>query len=126
MKKLPFKSLLDDSYTADGNRAEFIRMSNVVKMFRGDEAPADYSRDCHETPQRGQLDEIFDHLVEDREEYDGYYIYGEMANQFIQTFPEMREAWSKLNADQKWIFMEGLYYGCHQRVNNFLGYKQTG
>lgn len=47
-----------------------------------------------------------------------------MINQFIQAFPEMKDAWGRLSINQKWIFIEGIYYGIESRVREYLGLKQ--
>lgn len=131
--KFPYPTLLDADYSLKGNREAFRNMPAVVQMFQGRDVPLADTLDedgipVHTDelgkPVRGQLEEVFDHLVNDRGERDGYAITGEMVNQFMQSFPELSDAWEKLSPDQRWIFTEGLYYGIETHVREMMGYTQ--
>lgn len=121
MLKLPYKSLLDDkSISVEGNEAAFENMPEVIRMFRGETSPSDEPS----FTVNGKLDDIFKYVTTDMNQYDGYYIEGEMINQFIQAFPEMKTVWGKLSSNQKWIFIEGLHFGIRPFINKHMGLKQ--
>ena len=124
MKELPYPSLLDADYSLEGNNKAFNDMPNVVQMLQG-QTQSQSNPNVNIASIKGELDHMFEDMVTDNPDIDGYYLYGELVNQFIQAFPEMKDAWGKLSTDQKWIFIEGLHYGCGTNVRSHMGFKQV-
>lgn len=121
MNELPYPSLLDKEASLDNNLKAFKAMPSVVRMFQGQPVPLE-NRD--ERVNEAGFDKIFKTITTSMDENNGYYIEGEMINQFIQAFPEMKMAWKNLSTEQKWIFMEGLHYGIRPLINKHYGYTQ--
>ena len=122
MSKLTKPVLLDQAIQSDQIKEAFAKMPLVVEMFQGQTTPISDEKQL-QFPS-GKLDIIFDELISVREEYDGYHIASELINQFIMTFPEMKDAWAKLSTAQKWLFCEGMHYGVESLIRKHLGLKQ--
>lgn len=107
-----YPTFTDIPTTSQKNREAFQKMYEVVYMFQGNQ-----NASCG-------LDETFEMLTGENG-LDGFELEAEMINQFIQAFPDMRDAWAKLSVDQKWIFAEGIHYGIRPLVNKYMGFEQT-
>lgn len=108
-----YPTFTDLPTTSQQNTEALKKMYEVVYMFQGNQN----THGCG-------LDETFEMLTGDHG-IDGFELEAEMLNQFIQAFPEMRDAWAKLSVEQKWIFAEGVHYGIRPLINRHLGFEQT-
>jgi len=120
--KFPYPQLLGTNYTSKGNDRAFREMPAVVQMFQGQSEPFTGNREDYTG--KGELDLIFEHMISEDSQIDPFELYGEMTNQFIQAFPEMKDAWASLSPDQRWLFIQGLHYGIEPLVRDHMGFKQ--
>jgi len=63
-------------------------------------------------------DELISH------EPDGYYIAGDMINEFMLTHPHLKHSWKNMTADERWIFVEAMHYGIETLIRKSSGYVQ--
>jgi len=59
-----------------------------------------------------------------KDEWDGYQVAGDMINQFMLTHPKLKDGWSQMSADERWIYTEAMHYGIESLIRKGLGYVQ--
>ncbi len=109
---LLYPTLREQDNTSEGFNEAYSKMPEVRYLFSGRGLVAGFDDISVELL---ATDEAFD---------DGYAMEGELVNQFVSAFPIMRDAWNKLTADQKWVFIQGIHFGIRPIINEQLGYVQ--
>jgi len=91
-----------------------------------------HTNDADEMPQSikdmyfgTKLKTMFEALKDENGYIDAYEAEGELLNQVMQCFPELKDAWAKLSPDQKWIFTQLTHYGIRPLLIDYLGYRQV-
>lgn len=70
-----------------------------------------------------EIEKIIDTIVEENEGYiDGYELTGDLLDMIVSSFPPLKDAWSKMTVDEKWILVEQIYYNIGQRVRELSGF----